>query len=68
MNEDNFNMETRKFLKKVGVTAQREISNAVTEAIAQGKLSGSETLSAQVRLTINDIGLDLNIDGDISLD
>ena len=26
MNEDVFNMELRKFLKKVGVTSQREIA------------------------------------------
>ena len=28
MNEDVFNMSVRKFLKKVGVTAQREIESA----------------------------------------
>lgn len=28
MNDDNLNMEIRKFLKKVGVTSQREITNA----------------------------------------
>ncbi len=34
MNEDVFNMEVRKFLKKVGVTSQREIENAVRAALA----------------------------------
>ena len=29
MNEDIFNLELRKFLKKVGVTSQREIEAAV---------------------------------------
>ena len=29
MDEDVFNMSVRKFLKKVGVTAQREIESAV---------------------------------------
>ena len=40
MNEDAFNMSVRKFLKKVGVTAQREIEQAVREAAASGKLKG----------------------------
>ncbi len=46
MNDDVFNMELRKFLKKVGVTSQREIEQAVREAVAAGTLSGSETLKA----------------------
>ena len=38
MNEDAFNMSVRKFLKKVGVTAQREIEQAVREAAASKSL------------------------------
>ena len=41
MNEDVFNMSVRKFLKQVGITAQREIENAVREAISRGGLSGN---------------------------
>ena len=67
MNEDVFNMEVRKFLKKVGVTSQREIETAVREALAAGKLSGSETLKAKVHLTVEGLGLAHDIDGDISL-
>ena len=33
MDEDTFNMEIRKFLKKVGVTSQREIEHTVLKAI-----------------------------------
>ena len=29
MNEDNLNMEIRKFLKKVGITSQRLIENQI---------------------------------------
>jgi hypothetical protein len=32
MDEDHFNIELRKFLKRVGVTSQREIERAVREA------------------------------------
>jgi hypothetical protein len=67
MNEDLFNMEVRKFLKKVGVTSQREIEQAVRDALAAGKLTGTETLAAKVTLTIEDLGISHDIDGSISL-
>ncbi len=67
MNEDLFNMEVRKFLKKVGVTSQREIEQAVRDALAAGKLTGTETLTAKVTLTIEDLGVSHDIDGSISL-
>ncbi len=68
MNEDEFNMAIRKFLKRVGITSQREIYNAVTRAIAAGKLSGAETLPVRVKLEMPAIELELDIDGDIALD
>jgi hypothetical protein len=52
MNEDVFNTSIRKFLKQVGVTAQREIEKAVRAAVAEGKLKGSEKLAAQAIVTI----------------
>ena len=67
MDEDRLNMEVRKFLKKVGITSQREIEKAVRAALDQGKLTGSETLNAAMRLEIGDVNLDLLIEGDIAL-
>lgn len=67
MNEDNFNMAVRKFLKKVGVTSQREIEKAVREGLASGALTGEETLTARVRLEVDGLSLDVTIDGDIGL-
>ena len=43
MDEEVFNMSTRKFLKKLGVTAQREIELAVREQLESGDLQGDET-------------------------
>ena len=34
MNEEAFNVSLRKFLKKVGITSQREIEQAVRAALA----------------------------------
>jgi Family of unknown function (DUF6494) len=67
MNEDVFNMSLRKFLKKVGVTSQREIEKAVRDAIDAGKLAGDETLTAEVTITIAGIQLTETIDGRIEL-
>ncbi len=68
MNEDVFNMELRKLLKKVGVTSQREIEQAVRSALDSGKLTGTETLKAKVRISIDGLDLDHEITGNISLE
>ena len=68
MNDDVLNMSLRKFLKKVGVTGQREIENAIKEALASSRLKGTEKLPAEVRLTIPAAGLDVVIDGEIELE
>ena len=68
MNEETFNMALRKYLKKVGVTSQREIEQAVRKAIEDGKLGGNETLDATVTLKIGDIDLEVEINGAIELE
>ncbi len=67
MDDEIFNMEVRKFLKKVGVNSQREIEQAVRGALAAGSLKGTETLKARMRLEVEGLDLDLTIDGDIAL-
>ena len=66
MNEEAFNMSIRKFLKKVGVTSQREIETAVRAASDAGKL-GSGPLKARVSLTVDGVDLDVTIDGEIEV-
>ena len=68
MNEDKFNMELRKFLKKVGISSQREIEQAVHQAIDAGTLKGNESLQAKMVPTIPSLNLSTEIDGTISLD
>ncbi len=67
MDEDVFNMSLRKFLKKVGVTSQREIEQAVRAAIDSGSLDGQSSVQAKVTLKIEAVGLSQDIDGEISL-
>jgi hypothetical protein len=67
MNEDVFNGSIRKFLKTVGVTAQREIEKAVRQALADGRLKGNETLTAQAVITIGTVQLRHEISETIEL-
>lgn len=55
MNEDTLNMEIRKFLKKVGISSQREIEHVVQGAIRDGRLIGSESLKIRMTLELPDL-------------
>lgn len=68
MNPDRFNIEIRKFLKAVGVTAQREIEAAVQKALTEGRLHGNEKLDARTVLTVPLIGLSYEVNGVIELE
>ena len=67
MNEDVFNASLRGFLKKVGITSQREIEKAVRDAVASGKLKGNEKLPAKIVLTVDGVSLTHEITGEIEL-
>jgi len=68
MNEDIVNMEIRKFLKKVGITSQREIEKALNAGFASGKLSGGKQLEVNVRLEMPEIGLVHSLQEKISVE
>ena len=67
MNEDVFNTSLRGFLKKVGITSQREIEKTVRDAVASGKLKGNEKLPAKMVLTIGGVSLTHEITEEIEL-
>ena len=68
MNEDTFNLQIRKFLKKVGITSQREIEAAVRKAIEEGEIGGHEQLQATVTLKVPQVGIALDIEDHIALE
>ncbi len=68
MNEDVLNVSLRKFLKKVGITSQREIEQALRAAVASGRLKGNEALPAKAILTVDGVGLAVEIEGAIELE
>jgi hypothetical protein len=67
MNEEAFNLEVRKFLKRFGVTAQREIEKSVAAALRRGTVQGTEVLPVHATLTIPGVLPELQIDGEIAL-
>ena len=67
MDEDVFNLELRKFLKRFGVTAQQEIEKAVDAALKRRALTGNEVLEVHATLTIPGVLPQLQIDGKIAL-
>jgi len=62
MDDGVFNMSMRKFLKRVGVTSQQEIEKAVRAAAPTGRLK------VRVALTIESVGLEHVIEGEIETD
>ena len=67
MDAETFNLSIRKFLKMVGVNSQREIEQAVTKAVADGVIAGTETIAAKVTLEIAALKLNVRYDGEIRL-
>lgn len=68
MNEETFNMEIRKFLKKVGVTSQREIEMAVHDALKAGQLAGDETFAVRMTLEVPGLNIYHVVEDEIALE
>jgi len=68
MNEDVFNTSIRRFLKTLGVTAQREIEKAVRQAVTDGRIKGKEKFPAKAVVTIAGLGFMHEVEGQIELE
>ena len=67
MDQETFNLSIRKFLKLVGVGSQREIEQAVQNALVSQRIKGEESFAAKVTLEIPALGLKVPFDGEIKL-
>jgi Family of unknown function (DUF6494) len=67
VDEETFNLSVRKFLKTLGVTAQREIELGVREQLGTGALRGDETLEARATITVRGLSQDVVVTGAIAL-
>jgi len=59
MNEQSMNMQIRKFLKKVGVTSQREIETALRKAADSGALQAGQEVPLSMTLRVDSLGVSL---------
>ena len=64
MDEDALNLQIRKFLKKVGISSQRELEKAARAADAAGTLGASVPVSVTLRAP----GLDVELTIDDTLE
>jgi hypothetical protein len=67
VDEETFNMSVRRFLKKLGVTAQREIEIAVREQLEAGQLRGDERLETTATITVRGLTREVLVTGTIAL-
>ena len=68
MDEEKVNMGVRKFLKKMGITSQREIERYVQKGFASGQLKEGERLSVHAVVSIDGVGEIAKIDDQITLE
>jgi hypothetical protein len=67
VDEETLNMSVRKFLKTLGITAQREIELAVREGIDGGDLRGDEALEATATVAVRGLPQEVVVTGTIRL-
>ena len=67
MDEDKLNIEIRKFLKKVGITSQREIEKGVYKGLANKTLGLDSFFNITMTLNIKELGITHEIKEKISI-
>jgi hypothetical protein len=67
MDEEAFNLSTRRFLKTLGVTSQREIELGIRSQIDAGALQGDERLPARATVTVEGLTEPIVVEGEITL-
>ena len=67
LDHENFNISMRKFLKKVGVTSQQKIEEAVRKGIENNSINTNK-IKVKVKLEIKELDLNHEIDGEIILE
>ena len=54
MDEDNLNIEIRKFLKQVGISSQREIENYIRKQFSDGNIKVGGSIKVSMNLSSED--------------
>ena len=67
MDEDNLNIEIRKFLKQVGISSQREIENYIRKKFTEEKIKIGETIKVSMNLSSEDGELNHSIEEELKI-
>tara|TARA_Y100000591_G_scaffold32835_1_gene24397 strand:- start:341 stop:547 length:207 start_codon:yes stop_codon:yes gene_type:complete len=67
MNEDNLNLEIRKFLKQVGISSQRKIENYIRKKFTEGNIKIGESIKVSMNLSSEDGELSHSIKEDLKI-
>ena len=67
MDEDNLNLEIRKFLKQVGIRSQREIENYIRKKFSEGSIKIGESIEVSMNLTSKDGELNHSINESLKI-
>ncbi len=67
MDEDNLNIEIRKFLKQVGISSQREIENYIRKKFTEEKIKIGETIKVFMKLSSEDGELNHSIEEELKI-
>jgi hypothetical protein len=65
--DDKLNLEIRRFLKRVGISSQREIERAIYGAVESGQLNADGTVHARVTMELPDLAKTVVIEADLKL-
>ena len=67
MDEDNLNLEIRKFLKQVGISSQREIENYIRKKFTEGNIKIGQSIKVSMNLSSEDGELSHSIQEDLKI-
>ena len=67
MDEDNLNIEIRKFLKQVGISSQREIENHIRKKFTEGSIKIGDSIKVSMNLTSENGELNHSIKEDLKI-
>ena len=67
MDEDNLNIEIRKFLKQVGISSQREIENYIRKKFTERSIKIGESIKVSMSLSSEDGELNHSIKEDLKI-
>tara|TARA_B110000014_G_C19938685_1_gene485670 strand:+ start:235 stop:441 length:207 start_codon:yes stop_codon:yes gene_type:complete len=68
MNEENLNLEIRKFLKKVGISSQRVIENYIIKAVEEGNLKKKDEVEIEMKMVLRNQNIEHIISDKIKIE